>query len=100
RVVGVDPAVRVAHVMEDCFVAAQKGTIGVSPGAVDVLLRGVDLLDKISAATRDPNANLAHEFSGLVQQLVAELQAVLSGRGKSGGVSTASPGSAVVVSPA
>src|ERR1035438_5136553 len=86
RVVGVDPAVRVAHVMEDCFVAVQKGAIEFSAGDVDVLLRAVDLLDKISAATRDPNANLEHEFSGRVQELVADLQAVLLGRGKSGGV--------------
>jgi chemotaxis protein histidine kinase CheA len=100
RVVGVDPAVRIAHVMEDCFVAAQKGTIGLSPGDVDILLRGVDLLDKISAATRDPNAKLAHEFDGLVQELVAELQAVLTGRGKSGGASTANEGTAVAASPA
>jgi len=100
RVVGVDPAVRVAHVMEDCFVAAQKGAIGFSPGDVDVLLRGVDLLDKISAATRNPNANLAHEFGGLVEALVAELQTVLSGRGNSGAVSTASGGTAVGASPA
>src|SRR6476469_1156509 len=39
RVVGVQPAVRVAHIMEDCFVAAQKGTIGLTPADVDVLLR-------------------------------------------------------------
>jgi len=100
RVVGVDPAVRVAHVMEDCFVAAQKGAIGFTPGDVDVLLRGVDLLDKISAATRDPTANLAQEFGGLVQALVTELQSVLSGRGNSGAVSTASGGTAVGASPA
>jgi chemotaxis protein histidine kinase CheA len=99
RVVGVEPAVRVAHVMEDCFVAAQKGIIGLSPGDVDVLLRGVDLLDRISATTRDPNANLAQEFNGLVQELVAELQAVLSGRGNSAGASTASKGTAVAAAP-
>ena len=78
-IVGVEPAVSVAHAMEDCFVAAQKRAIGFSPADIDVLLRGVDLLGKISARTRDPNADLAHEFSGLVQELVAELQAVLSG---------------------
>jgi len=100
RVVGVDPAVRVAHVMEDCFVAAQKGAIRFSPGDVDVLLRGVDLLDKISAATRDPNANLAREFGGLVEALVAELQTVKSGRGDSGAVSIASGGTAAISSPA
>ena len=54
RVVGVDPAVSVAHVMEDCFVAAQKGAITLSPADVDVLLRGVDLLGKISEATQRP----------------------------------------------
>src|SRR5262245_62844339 len=58
RVVGVDPAVRVAHVMEDCFLAAQKGTIGFAAADVDVLLRGVDLLGRISASTRDPTADL------------------------------------------
>jgi chemotaxis protein histidine kinase CheA len=100
RVVGVDPAARVAHVMEDCFVAAQKGAIAFSPTDVDVLLRGVDLLGKISAATREPNADLAHQFSGLVQELVAELQAMLRGGRKSGGASTASAGTAVVASPA
>jgi len=100
RVVGVEPAVSVAHVMEDCFVAAQKRASGFSPGDVDVLLRGVDLLGKISAATRDPNADLEHEFSGLVQELVAELQTVLSGSGKSGRVSAEIEGAAVVASPA
>jgi chemotaxis protein histidine kinase CheA len=99
RIVGVDPAVSVAHVMEDCFVAAQKGAIAFSSGDVDVLLRGVDLLGKISVATRDPNVDLAHKFGGLVQELVVELQAVLSRSGKSGGVSTASGGTAVVTSP-
>jgi len=81
RVVGVDPAVSVAHVMEDCFVAAQKGVIAFTPGDVDILLRGVDLLGKISAATRNPGADLAHEFDGPVRAMVAELQGVLSGSG-------------------
>jgi two-component system sensor histidine kinase and response regulator WspE len=95
RVVGVDPAVRVAHVMEDCFVAAQKGTIGFSPEDVDILLRGVDLLERISATTRDPNANLALEFNDLVHALVGDLQAVLIGKGKSAGASTAGDWTAI-----
>lgn len=87
RVVDVDPAARVAHVMEDCFVEAQKGLLSFSPADIDVLLRGVDLLGKISAATRDPNADLEGEFSGQVQAQVVELRAVLSGTGKAGPVS-------------
>ena len=43
RIVGLDAAVRVAHAMEDCFVAAQKGKLVLQPEHVDILLRGVDL---------------------------------------------------------
>src|SRR3954465_9726688 len=100
RVVDVDPAASVAHVMEDCFVEAQKGTISFSPGDIDILLRGVDLLGKISAATRDPNADLEQEFSGLVHAQVVELRAVLSGNGHSGRVSVAVESTAPTASPA
>jgi len=99
RIVGVDLAARLAHVMEDCFLAAQKGTIEFSPGDVDVLLRGVDLVGKISEATRDPNTDLAHEFGDLVQAFVAEIEALNTGEGKSSGRS-AGRGTAAVASPA
>ncbi len=97
RIVDVDPAGRVAHVMEDCFVAAQKGTIRLSSGDVDVLLRGVDLLEKISEGTKDPEANLEQMFGDLVHELLNELQAVLTGRHESRpvpGTSTPTPISA------
>lgn len=49
RIVGLDAAVRVAHVMEDCFVAAQAGAIALdSPDKIDVMLRAIDLLAQIS----------------------------------------------------
>src|SRR5438309_10953201 len=70
RVVGVDPAVSVAHVMEDCFVAAQKGALSLSPADVDVLLRGVDLLGKISEATKDPGTDPAVAYDEAVTALV------------------------------
>ena len=84
RVVGVDPAVNVAHVMEDCFVDAQKGTLTLSPADVDVLLRGVDLLGKISEATRDTNLDLKVEFDDAVKMLVVELEALRGRRGPGG----------------
>jgi chemotaxis protein histidine kinase CheA len=99
RIVGVDPAGRVAHFMEDCFVAAQKGSIQLSSGDVDVLLRGVDLLEKISATTKDPDANLEELFRGSVQDLVAELQAVLTGRRASMVVVSTTPEQTAVPAP-
>jgi two-component system sensor histidine kinase and response regulator WspE len=80
RIVGVDAAGRIAHVMEDCFVAAQKETIKLSSSDVDVLLRGVDMLERVSAATRDPGADLEALFGGCVRELEVELQAVLTGK--------------------
>lgn len=79
RVVGVDLAVTLAHIMEDCFVAAQSGSIALSPADIDVLLRGVDLLNKIAASTREPTVDLAQEFDGPVEQLASELRTVLAG---------------------
>jgi two-component system sensor histidine kinase and response regulator WspE len=49
RIVGVDPAVRLAHVMEDALVAAQAGSVRVGPDDVDALLRGADVLSALGA---------------------------------------------------
>ena len=48
RIVGVGPAVPIAHALEDCFVAAQKGAIALTSNAVDVLLKGVDALHRVA----------------------------------------------------
>ncbi|WP_016953673.1 hybrid sensor histidine kinase/response regulator [Anabaena sp. PCC 7108] len=48
RIVSLDGVVELAHVMEDCFVAAQAKTIILIADDVDVLLQGVDLLQSIS----------------------------------------------------
>ena len=44
RIVGVDAGVSVAHVMEDCLVAAQEGRLRLSVEHIDALLQGTDLL--------------------------------------------------------
>lgn len=44
RIVGIDSGVRLAHVMEDALVAAQHARIRLTPGDIDVLLRGSDIL--------------------------------------------------------
>jgi two-component system, chemotaxis family, sensor histidine kinase and response regulator WspE len=48
RIVQIEPAVTLAHVMEDCFSAAQAGTVSLTAGCIDVLLQGVDMLQHIA----------------------------------------------------
>lgn len=48
RIVGVDAGVSVAHVMEDCLVAAQGGRLRLSAEHIDALLQGTDLLMRIA----------------------------------------------------
>jgi len=77
RIVGIDPAVRVAHVMEDGFVAAQNGKLTLRPDHVDVLLRGVDMLNRIANASKNPSIDWT-EFDSEATPLVAEITAVLA----------------------
>lgn len=53
RIVGIDPAVKVAHTLEDGLVAAQNGKLTLRPDHVDVLLRGVDFLNRIARLSKD-----------------------------------------------
>jgi two-component system, chemotaxis family, sensor histidine kinase and response regulator WspE len=50
RIVGLEPAVHVAHALEDVFVAAGKGNLRVRPEHADVLLAAIDFLGSIAAA--------------------------------------------------
>ena len=51
RIVNIPHIVGMSHVMEDVFVAAQAGRVHLQRAAIDVLLRGVDLLASISKAS-------------------------------------------------
>jgi len=53
RMVGIDVVVKVAHAMEDCFVAAQKGQITLDGNSVDILLQGIDTINDISSGSTD-----------------------------------------------
>ncbi|HUU26497.1 MAG TPA: hybrid sensor histidine kinase/response regulator [archaeon] len=48
RIVQLDPAVKLAHTMEDCFVAAQQGKLLLDTEQIDILLKGVDLFFELS----------------------------------------------------
>ena len=77
RIVGIEPAVRVAHVMEDGFIAAQNGKLTLRPAHVDVLLRGVDMLGRVANGSKDPTVDW-NLFTAEVTPLVAEITAALS----------------------
>jgi two-component system sensor histidine kinase and response regulator WspE len=51
RIVNLGTAVRVAHALEDCFVAAQHGRLTLRQPQVDVLFEGVDLLGQLAKGT-------------------------------------------------
>jgi two-component system sensor histidine kinase and response regulator WspE len=56
RIVGLDAAVRVAHTLEDNFVAAQRGEFAIKTAHVDVLLKAVDLLAQIASLSEENSA--------------------------------------------
>ena len=80
RIVGLDVAVRVAHAMEDCFVAAQKGMLVLQPEHVDILLRGVDMLVRIAQIDEADVEKWQSEDATAIDNLVAELTAVRDGK--------------------
>lgn len=75
RIVGIEAAVRVAHVMEDCFSAAQGRRITLSSEAVDILLQGVDALQKICS----PQPDVAFGEQS-IQTLIDRIAAVKDGK--------------------
>jgi two-component system sensor histidine kinase and response regulator WspE len=67
RMVDVDAGVKLAHAMEDCFVAAQKGELVLRADQIDVLLKGVDQLIAISRQETDDAllARLCEQISNI-----------------------------------
>lgn len=79
RIVGLSAAVQVAHAMEDCFVAAQKGTVVLHASAIDVLLQSVDLFSRIA---QTPEGNIAiweTENAAQIKEAVCSVNSITSG---------------------
>ena len=77
RIVGLDAGVGVAHAMEDCFVAAQRGEVMLRQRHIDLLLEGVDLLTRIANTPEAEVAQWAAEKLADVNVFLATLTAML-----------------------
>lgn len=77
RIVGLEVAVRIAHVMEDCFVIAQGGGIVLYRDIIDALLAGVDLLRQIAQTPEGEAALWENERRLVVEQVIASIQAMM-----------------------
>jgi len=82
RIVQVEAAVHVSHVMEDCFVAAQRGELQINPSDFDLLLSSLDLLVRIAEATKNAEPQL-DRLSGEVHDCVEQLKWLREGRPQS-----------------
>lgn len=76
RIVGLDAAVRLAHALENCFAAAQKGNLILRPEHVDILLRGVDMLVQISQSGADDVEGWQSSHAAEIDASVAALTAI------------------------
>jgi two-component system sensor histidine kinase and response regulator WspE len=79
RIVNLGAAVRVAHAMEDCFVAAQQGRLQIGQSQIDTLLRGVDLLLQISKCNESDLPSWEQRNAGEVEAFVGTARAVSQG---------------------
>jgi len=82
RIVGLDPAVDLAHVMEDCFVSVQKGKISLAREDVDVLLRGVDRLKSISELSDEDLQTELRAAQPDIDSLIRDLNSVCDPQSK------------------
>jgi two-component system sensor histidine kinase and response regulator WspE len=76
-IVGLTVGLRVAHAMEDCFVAAQQGRTTLGRAQIDLLLGGADLLMRIS---KTPEADIGRwddQHKADVERCLSDLAGIL-----------------------
>jgi len=72
RIVDLEPALKLAHTMEDIFVAAQRGELVLNSDHIDVLLQGVDMFGIIcELSEHDGEAAVMDRVEKFVQTLKA-----------------------------
>ena len=89
RIIGLNVGAEIGHAMEDCLVAAQRGSIVIGREHIDVLLQGADLLKRIAET---PEAQI-EEWSGArrmeVDVFLGTLRGVREGASSTGKIGRA-----------
>jgi two-component system sensor histidine kinase and response regulator WspE len=70
--------VQIAHVMEDCFVAAQKNKITINSDHIDILLQGVDILSQIAEVAGEGAAEWLADRQETIYQLLAAISSIFN----------------------
>lgn len=80
RMVSVEPIVKISHVMEDCFVSAQKNMLQLQSSNIDLLLKAVDTIITISVLSEGNISAWAKDNDSIVSDLVSSLEKILEGK--------------------
>jgi len=78
RMMSFDDVTKVAHAMEECFVASQKGEISLVADQIDILLRGVDMLNQIAEAAGEGESESVDSHQKDIKPLVEAIRGILS----------------------
>uniref|UniRef100_A0A7C3ZJ67 histidine kinase n=1 Tax=Planktothricoides sp. SpSt-374 TaxID=2282167 RepID=A0A7C3ZJ67_9CYAN len=77
RIVALDAAVKIAHALEDCFVAAQSGQIILESQVIDVLFTGVDLLQRLAQIKGKDMENWLRECGREIETTIKGIAGIL-----------------------
>ncbi|MBF0395857.1 MAG: response regulator [Desulfobacterales bacterium] len=80
KVMNLEISVQLAHIMEDCFVAAQKKDISLGPENIDILLKSVDIIKSISEFLDKGLEQWLIENKEQIQTLLDSISLILEGK--------------------
>ena len=100
RIVGLDPLVKLAHALEDIFVAALRGELAISSNAVDLLLQTVDRISAVAQGGDEGLAALETVLPTVLEQLAVLRAGQLAEEATPGTAAGAEPPAAAEIAPA
>ncbi len=91
RIVDLPVVVELAHAMEDVFVAAQGGKLVLAQEEIDLLLKGLDMLDGIGRVAEDKMTAWLADRSTAINKLAADFKALAAGGDKKAAAGQGAP---------